>query len=182
MNECPVCTADLKVQGDTIRSLGSPSNVPVAFGQDVISLECGHRLHRSCLISWLTIGQTPTCPMCRTETEWAPQVAEERSIVRMIGQSWKNLSKNEHSFIKIVWIIAGLISITDPIGFTIFTSIILTLLPPVLFPQLLILFAFIRTRFISNSPGVRMSMSFAIASLLTVLAIANHEVNSRYET
>jgi hypothetical protein len=27
-----------------------------------------------------------------------------------------------------------------------------------------------------------MSMSFAIASLLTVLAIANHEVNSRYET
>jgi len=181
MSECPICTADLKVQGDAIRSLGTRSDTPIAFGQEVISLECGHRLHRSCLISWLTIGQSPTCPMCRYQTEWVPDVHEERSIVRMIGQSWKSLGAREHSFIKLIWILAAVISISDPIGFTIFTSIILTLLPPFLFPQLIIIFAFVRSRFVSNEPGVRLSMSFAIASLLSVLTIANHELSRRTE-
>jgi len=173
-----VCTLDLKVEGDSIRSYGQPSVEPVIFGQDVISLECGHRLHRNCLIQWLTIGEAPTCPMCRQETEWEPDIKEERSIYRLMKHSWSTLDKKEHSFIKIVWIIALIFAMTDPIGFTIVSSILLTFTPPILFPQVVLLFAFFRANFVSHQPGVRLSMSFAVASLLTVLAITNHEMRS----
>lgn len=178
MSECPVCASEMKIQGDSIRAFGEPTEEAVAFGQEVISLECGHRLHRSCLISWLTIGQTPNCPMCRHMTEWTPEISEERSIPRMLLQSWKTLGPKEHSFIKIVWIVALLISLTDPIGFTIISTLIFSVLPPVFVPHVVVASAFFRMNFVSHAPGVRLSMAFATASLLTVLAITNHEMNT----
>ena len=175
MNECPVCASDLRVEGNPIRSLGERSDSAIVFGQEVVSLECGHRLHRQCLVSWLRMAQSPTCPMCRNETEWLPSLQEERSITRLMNQSWKNLGHGEKNVLKIVWFICFLVSLTDPLIFSLVSSIICAILPPIFFPQVMILSAIIR-RFISSAPGVNASMSFAFGSLFTVLVLTNHEM------
>jgi hypothetical protein len=166
----------MKIQGDAIRAFGEPTENAVAFGQEVISLECGHRLHRSCLIEWLNFAQAPTCPMCRGLTEWEPDVGEERSISRMLLQSWKSLGQKEHSFIKIVWFVALLVALTDPLAFSILTTFLFAVLPRIFLPQAVVAVAFFKMYFVSKEPGIRMSMAFAVASLLSVVAITNHEM------
>ena len=174
---CPICAEQLKVQGDTLRSFGEPSETAVSFGSQVIALECGHRMHRSCLVSWLNTTLNPTCPMCRTLTEWKPSLQEEKRISRLLTTSWKVLSKPEQTIVKISWIVAGIVAFTDPIGFFLVACLIMVVTPPFFYAEMALLLASLKKYFVgSQPPGVRIVLATGAAAIITALTVTNHEV------
>lgn len=175
---CPICTLQLTVQGDNLRAFGTPSNDAIEFGNEVIALECGHRMHRQCLVSWLNTSLSATCPMCRRVTEWKPELVEEKRISRLAQTSWKVLSNKEQNLILISWIIAGIVSFTDPLGFFIVSTILMIFTPPIFYGEMALLLATLKTFFVSKkSPaGLRICLAVGAASIVTILTVANHEV------
>ena len=175
---CPICTLQLTVQGDNLRAFGTPSNDAVEFGSEVIALECGHRMHRQCLVSWLNTSMSATCPMCRRITEWKPELREEKRISRLAQTSWKVLSTKEQNFILISWIIAAIVSFTDPLGFFIVSTLLMLVTPPIFYGEMAILLATLKQFLVSKkSPaGLRICLSVGAATIITILTAANHEV------
>jgi hypothetical protein len=178
--ECPVCTDQLKLTsgGETLRAFATPSEAPSSFGSDIVSLECGHRLHRFCLVRWLQTSQTPSCPTCRALTQWQPTLQERQQLVPLIQQGWKILAPREKSVIKYVWIFAAVACLTDPIVLVFLAFFFLILLPPIFFPSVLIMLAAARQAMGKTEPGSRMFYSLGIASIITlVVLLHNHAVN-----
>ena len=178
--ECPVCSDQLKLLGggEILRSYSTPSEAPSSFGSDIVSLECGHRLHRFCLVRWLQTSQTPSCPTCRALTHWQPTLQERRQIIPLMQQGWKILAPREKSVIKYVWIFAGVACLTDPIVLVFLAFFFLILLPPVFFPSVVLLLAAARQAMGKTEPGSRMFYSLGIASVVTLVCILhNHAVN-----
>jgi len=174
---CPICTTQLNVQGDALRAFGQPSRDPVAFGAEVISLECGHRMHRSCLVQWLNTTLNPTCPMCRNLTDWKPSLAEERRISRLLETSWKQLSNSEQNVVKWTWIIAGIVCVTDPLGFLLVASILMLLTPPVFYAEMALFLGWMKKYVVGPQPaGLRILLAAGVASIVTALTVTNHEV------
>ena len=174
---CPICGEQLRVQGDSLRSYGEPSDTAVQFGAEVLALECGHRMHRACLVQWLNTTLNPTCPMCRHLTEWKPTLQEERRISRLLETSWKVLSKPEQTVVKISWIVAGIVAFTDPIGFYLVASLVMVLTPPFFYAEMAILLASLKKYIVGpQPPGIRILLAAGVASIITALTVTNHEV------
>lgn len=174
---CPICTTQLTVQGDALRAFGTPSSDPVAFGSEVIALECGHRMHRSCLVQWLNTTLNPTCPMCRTLTDWKPSLSEERRISRLMETSWKQLSAPEQGVVKWTWILAGIFCVTDPLGYLLVASLLMVVTPPVFYAEMALFLAWLKKYVVGAQPaGLRILLAAGVASIVTVLTVTNHEV------
>lgn len=174
---CPICGQQLTVQGDALRSFGTPSSSAVAFGQDVVSLECGHRMHRQCLVQWLNTTMNPTCPMCRHLTEWKPNLNEEARISRMVATSWKVLNRKEQNIVRLTWIVAACVAITDPIGFFLVSAVVMMITPPLLYAEMAITLSTLKKFVVGKQPpGLRIVIAAGVASIVTILTVANHEV------
>ena len=134
-------------------------------------------MHRACLVQWLNTTLNPTCPMCRTLTEWKPNLQEEKRISRLIETSWKQLSRPEQNIVKWTWIIAGIVCITDPIGYVLVASILMVLTPPVFYAEMAILLGSLKKYIVGPQPaGMRIILATGIASIVTALTVTNHEV------
>ena len=57
-SECVICALD--ATEDVIDEEEVPD-------QNKATLLCGHTFHNSCITTWLRVGASPTCPMCRAE-------------------------------------------------------------------------------------------------------------------
>ena len=57
-NECPICLEDM-----------------FSSTKEVVPLDCGHLLHRDCLLTWASsvVGGGMTCPLCRKSQKSAPE-------------------------------------------------------------------------------------------------------------
>lgn len=157
-----------------MNTFGSTSEEAQTFGKDIVSLECGHRLHRYCLVSWLQTTLTPTCPLCRTETQWQPNIEERTGMVQLVQQGWKNLPNGDKRFLKIVWIIAGIASLTDPAILLTAAFLLSIILPPTLLPTVLVFLGSINSIVGRRvMPGSRVFFILGIASTITFLTLAN---------
>ena len=173
---CPICGLQMNVQGDVVRAFGQRSQSAVAFGEEIVSLECGHRMHRQCLVQWLNSTMNPTCPMCRHVTEWKPNLQEEARISRMMETSWKVLNTKEKNVVKLTWIVAGCVAITDPIGFFFVSVLIMMITPPLLYSEMATSLARLKQFVVGKQgPGIRIVFAAGIASIITILTLANHE-------
>jgi hypothetical protein len=166
---------ELKLHGgEVLQSFGSTSEDAQTFGRDIVSLECGHRLHRFCLVSWLQTTMTPTCPMCRSETQWQPSVEERTGFVQLVQQGWKNLPDTDKGFLKLVWIIAAIASLSDPFILFFAAFIFSVILPPTLLPTVIVFISGVRHAIGKNVvPGTRVFFILGIASTITFLTLAN---------
>ena len=173
--ECPICSTLLQIHGgEVLNTFGSTSEEAKTFGKDIVSLECGHRLHRFCLVSWLQTTLTPTCPLCRNETQWQPTIEERTGMVQLVQQGWKNLPSGDQRFLKIVWIIAGIASLTDPAILVSAAFLLSILLPPTLLPTVLVFLGGLNAILGKGVlPGSRVFFILGIASTLTFLTLAN---------
>jgi len=139
-----------------------------------VSLECGHRLHRFCLVSWLQTSLTPTCPLCRAETHWQPSLEERTGMVQLVQQGWKNLPNGDKKFLKVVWILAGIASLTDPAILLTAAFLLSILLPPTLLPTVLVFLGGVNSLIGKRVwPGSRVFFILGIASSITFLTLAN---------
>ena len=176
---CSICGNVLSVQGDELRSYGSPSESASNLGKDIVSLECGHRMHRECILGWFQSTTVMTCPMCRRETAWAPEVIETSSLSSMMNQAWKTLHTSEKRTLSWLWVIVALVSITDPIGFAFVSAVLLMITPPLLYAQVALSLHAVRNVLVGqNSPGVRIAMSVGIATILTAGILYGHEASA----
>lgn len=174
---CPICTLQLNVQGDNLRAFGSPSSTAIQFGKEVLALECGHRMHRQCLVNWLNTSLTPTCPMCRQLTQWKPELQEEQRLSRLMETSWKVLSKKEQNVVLLTWIIAGCVILTDPIGYFVISTLLMVLTPPIFYGEMALILAAMKRFLVGKQPaGLRMTIAIGVATIITLLTLANHEV------
>lgn len=116
--------------------------------------------------------------MCRAQTHWSPGVAETKRVDVMIGQTWKLLTTPEQASIKLAWIVAGIVSVTDPIGFAIVSSLALLIVPPFLWPWAIRLLRPARDFLVGdNKPGLRIALGVGVAAIISMLAVANHHAN-----
>jgi hypothetical protein len=172
--DCPVCSEKLKLSGgnEVLRAFSNQSaDTPSTFGNDIVSLECGHRLHRFCLVRWLQTSMIPSCPTCRALTQWLPQVTEQRQIAPLLKQCWKVLEPREQSFLKVVWIIAGVVCLLDPIVLIFLSFLLVLILPPLFFPSAFLLLGAARSLLGNTEPGNRMFYALGIASSITIITL-----------
>ena len=174
---CSICGTDLLLQGDNIRSYAEPTSSASNLGKEIVSLECGHRMHRSCLIEWFQISPNPTCPMCRSTTEWKPQTEENRKISLMMARGWDSLGNAEKRIIYVAWGLAVCLTLLDPVGFTLASSFLMLFTPPFLYPQMAILMASLKSMIIpaSATPGLRIVVGIGIASIITIMTVFTHD-------
>jgi len=157
-----------------LQTFGSAAEDAQTFGKDIVSLECGHRLHRFCLVSWLQTTLTPTCPLCRSETHWQPTMEERTGFIQIVQQGWKNLPQRDKSFLKWVWIIAGIASLSDPMILVTAAFLVSVILPPTLFPTVIVLLGSLRVAIGKHvRAGSRVFFILGIASSITFLTLAN---------
>ena len=172
--QCPVCGEELQSYGESVRAYGEASNDPVMFG-DILSLECGHRLHRSCMLAWLNQAPEPSCPMCRKVTTWQPSVDERTNLRAIVQQGWKTLETSEQNWIMWTWIIAGIVSLTDPIGFVLVSGLIMAVTPPMFYPDMAIFLATIKRFLVSKAkPGQRIMVAVTAAVIITLYILTLH--------
>jgi hypothetical protein len=174
---CPVCGSELTTFGETLRSFGEPSDNAVEFGE-VLSLECGHRLHRSCISQWINAANEPTCPMCRTLTKWVPSVTDTTSIRQLVQQGWKTLTPNQQSILQWVWIGCAVACFTDPFGYFFMSSLLMLCTPPIFYTEMAIALATLKRFIVSKNaaPGTRILISVGIATLITLLVTLTTEL------
>ena len=178
-NECPVCSEQLKLEGggEILRAFAhQSSDLPSTFGKDIVSLECGHRLHRYCLVRWLQTSSTPSCPTCRALTQWLPEINEQRQIAPLLQQCWKVLEPREKSFLKIVWIIAGIMCLFDPIVLIFLSFLLVLVLPLLYFPSAFVLLAAAKKLLGNTEPGNRMFYALGLASSITLVTLLFNSV------
>ena len=174
---CPVCASELHSHGEVIRAFGEPSQDAVQFGE-ILSLECGHRIHRSCMLSWLNQAPAPTCPMCRKETNWQPGIGERTNLRAIMQQGWKSLEEGEQNWIKWTWIIAGIVMLTDPIGFFLVSGLLMMFTPPTLYGEMAMVLASIRRFIVAKSrPGHRIMIAITTATIVTLYVLTLHMSN-----
>ena len=115
--------------------------------------------------------------MCRGLTDWKPSLSEEQRISRLLETSWKQLSKPEQNVVKWTWIVAGIVCVTDPIGFLLVASILMLLTPPIFYAEMAIFLAWVKKFVVGSQPaGLRIVLAAGVASIVTVLTVTNHEV------
>jgi hypothetical protein len=115
--------------------------------------------------------------MCRTLTEWKPNLQEEKRISRLLETSWKQLSRPEQNVVKWTWIIAGIVCVTDPIGYVLVASILMLLTPPIFYAEMALLLGSLKKYIVGSQPaGIRIILATGIASIVTALTVTNHEV------
>ena len=120
--------------------------------------------------------------MCRHVTQWKPNIDEQRRISSMIQQSWKTLSTGEQTSVKLVWIIAAIVALTDPLGFYFVATIFMLLTPPFLYTEMATAIGRVKKFFVNpkSVPGLRIAVGVGIASIVTALAVASHEIQEEY--
>jgi hypothetical protein len=171
---CPVCASELQSHGEVIRAFGETSQDAVQFGE-ILSLECGHRLHRSCMLAWLNQAPSPTCPMCRKETNWQPGIGERTNLRAIVQQGWKSLEKSEQNWIMWTWIIAGIVMLTDPIGYFIISGMFMMFTPPPFYGEMAMVLATVRKFIVSkNRPGHRIMIAVTFATIITLYILTLH--------
>jgi hypothetical protein len=171
-----VCAAELKDLGETIKSFGELSAEPVLFG-NIISMECGHRLHRDCLSRWLLVAPEASCPMCRTLTAWRPSTGEHQNLSSILKRGYEIMTPREKSFLKWIWLAALLVSLTDQAGFYVFSFLILMLTPPPITPLVFSFLVGVRKFFVGGEVGERILIAVALASLSSILVVSTHVTN-----
>ena len=172
--QCPVCTAGLESHGESIRAWGEPTDHPILFG-DILSLECGHRLHRACMVGWINNAPAASCPMCRKVTTWAPSATEQTNLRALVTQSWKTLHESEQNWILWTWVIAGGVALTDPIGFYVIAGLLMMLTPPMMYADMAMLLAGVRRFVVAKSaPGMRIMLATTVALAVTLVVLTLH--------
>ena len=182
--ECPICTEQLKLVGggELLKAYAIPADAPSTFGNDIVSLECGHRLHRFCLVRWLQSSQLPSCPSCRSLTQWVPTIDEQRQLVPLVQQGWKVLAVRERGVIKFVWALAGLACLTDPLVLVFLSFFMVVILPPIFFPAIFVMLSAARKLMQGVEPGGRMFYALGIATAITLACVLhNAAVNENIE-
>lgn len=171
---CSICSLELQSHGENVRAYGEPTEQPILFG-DILSLECGHRIHRSCMVSWLNTAPEPSCPMCRKLTKWTPSVEERTNLRSLIQQGWKTLENTERHTIMWTWIAAGIVCLTDPIGYFIISGILMMVTPPMLYTEMAMFLATIRKFIVANvRAGQRIMLAVTIALIITLYVVSIH--------
>ena len=172
---CPICASDLSSNGETLRAFGVRSEHAVQFGDHVLSLECGHRLHRDCMMQWVNTALEPSCPICRAKTAWRPALDEQSNLRQLMGQSWKTLGSTQQTTILWTWIIAAIVSVTDPIGYLFLSTIIMLVTPPMFYAEMAMFLAWVRKFVVSDAtqPGFRILVVIGFATLVTIIVAAS---------
>lgn len=112
--------------------------------------------------------------MCRSSTQWQPTLQERTGFIQLVQHGWKNLPSQEQNFLRLVWLIALLASFTDPFVLYLAAFILTVLLPPTLFPTIVVFLSGIRQAIGKNVfPGSRLFFIIGIASSITFLTLAN---------
>jgi hypothetical protein len=104
-------------------------------------------------------------------TQWLPQVTEQRQIAPLLKQCWKVLEPREQSFLKVVWIIAGVVCLLDPIVLIFLSFLLVLILPPLFFPSAFLLLGAARSLLGNTEPGNRMFYALGIASSITIITL-----------
>jgi len=140
-------------------------------------------MHRFCLVSWLQTTLSPTCPLCRNQTEWLPTMEEQTGFIQLVQQGWKNLPSRDQKFLKTIWIIAGIACLSDP-AILIFAAFILSVvLPPTLLPTVIVFLGGIRALIGPKvMPGSRVFVIVGIASTISFLTLANRACSPEIES
>jgi hypothetical protein len=100
-------------------------------------------------------------------------------MVQLVQQGWKNLPSGDQKFLKIVWIIAGIASLTDPAILVSAAFLLSILLPPTLLPTVLVFLGGINALIGKGvMPGSRVFFILGIASSITFLTLANRASSS----
>ena len=95
-------------------------------------------------------------------------------MVQLVQQGWKNLPNGDKRFLKIVWIIAGIASLTDPAILLTAAFLLSIILPPTLLPTVLVFLGSINSIVGRRvMPGSRVFFILGIASTITFLTLAN---------
>jgi len=100
---------------------------------------------------------------------------EERTgFIQIVQQGWKNLPQRDKSFLKWVWIIAGIASLSDPMILVTAAFLVSVILPPTLFPTVIVLLGSLRVAIGKHvRAGSRVFFILGIASSITFLTLAN---------
>lgn len=95
-------------------------------------------------------------------------------MIQLVQQGWKNLPSGDQKFLKIIWIVAGIASLTDPAILVSAAFLLSILLPPTLLPTVLVFLGGINA-IIGRGvmPGSRVFFILGIASSITFLTLAN---------
>jgi hypothetical protein len=95
-------------------------------------------------------------------------------MIQLVQQGWKNLPAGDQKFLKIIWIIAGIASLTDPAILVSAAFLLSILLPPTLLPTVLVFLGGINAIIGTGvMPGSRVFFILGIASTITFLTLAN---------
>jgi hypothetical protein len=172
---CPVCAEPLVEMGEAIKSFGQVSSEPTVFGK-IVSMECGHRMHRDCLVRWLTVAPEASCPMCRTLTAWRPTITEHENLSVIMRRGFEVLNENEQRMLKWIWILALVIALTDRVGFYFLSAIILAITPPPFYVGVASFLTVLGSFFVGGKSGERMLLGVSIGFLCSVIVVSNHVV------
>ena len=175
-----MCGLPLGSHGDVMRGYGQPTSKPVVFG-DVISLECGHRIHRVCMTHWVNVSPAATCPMCRGVTEFAPTLEEQTYLKHVLGKGWIILTPWEKRVILWSWIAAAVVSVSDPMGFAVVSSLVTLLTPPFLWGHTLVMLHAARDMSVSGPPGARICIAVTFACAMTSVVLLMHSTRDEYD-
>lgn len=181
--ECPICAEQLKLSGglEVLRAFSIPTGTASSFGSDIVSLECGHRLHRFCLVRWLQTAQIPSCPTCRSITEWVPTLEEQQQILPLMQQGWKVLAPREKTVIKFVWVLAALACLTDPIVLIFMSFFFVAIMPPIFFPSAFLMIVAAKQSLEITEPGSRMFYALGIATAITIATLLHNTAMNNTE-
>lgn len=113
--------------------------------------------------------------MCRKVTRWQPPVSERTNLRAIVEQGWKTLEPSEQNWIMWTWIIAGIVCLTDPIGFVLISGLMMALTPPVLYADMGLMLASLRSFIVSKGrPGHRIMLAVTVAVIVTLYILTLH--------
>jgi hypothetical protein len=99
---------------------------------------------------------------------------EQTGFAQLVQQGWKNLPTRDQKFLKTVWIIAGIASLSDPAVLIFLAFILSVILPPTLLPTVIVFLGGIRAIIGPKVfPGSRVFVIVGIASTISFLTLAN---------
>lgn len=167
VKQCPICYQALESHGEEFRTFGLAAPHPVAFG-DIVSLECGHRIHRDCLLEYANVaGMHFTCPVCRGRTSWNPPVEEVDNMRALMQRGWKTLNDTERRVLQWTWITVLVLTFMDPIGFSVISALLLALTPPLMYPEMIATLTSLRLTVVKGKPGQLLSIGITAGCLVT---------------
>jgi hypothetical protein len=96
----------------------------------------------------------------------------------IVQQGWKALDSGEQNWIKWTWIIAGIVMLTDPIGFFLVSGLLMMFTPPTLYGEMAMVLASMRRFIVAKSrPGHRIMIAITTATIVTLYVLTLHMSN-----